>query len=409
MRSAQREWMNRLVVTVSLGALAFPLAACLAAGPASSSEDVGVEDAALEGDGDASVVRQDGAATGDDGAAPSRTDAAGTDAWSADDAGSRDVRDHRVVTMFALNTQEFTHRAEGRETLRRVIALHEETGVPLDVYLTDTVVASLEDEDPALLAVVLGSPVVTLGYHTRPPRPYRTGYDWTGELAGWAETDPGRLRALVRDYETHLVDLELGTPTARAGGYAHLAELAGAPPLVVGAAGDGPIQREQWTVFSEMGASFFVNHAGEGRVTNFGDRLNGLSLRPEHVDLILISVFEPAHAAGGCPQTWGAAPESILDDAIAHACDAAGSTPPCVVGVKMHDNDFFACDSAWATVYLARGVLAAGPPFPVDRASVLLDATEQARRWEFYEGTVRHAASLTATPPVSIADFARAR
>lgn len=400
--------MTRLITIATALALSLSLPGCPSEGAVSPADAARVEDAALD-PGEDAFTPHEADATSDADVVPSGTDAGSADGWSAADAGSPDVRDFGVVTMFALNTQEFTHRVEGRETLRRVIALHEETGVPLDVYLTDTVVASLEDDDPALLTTVLTSPVVTLGYHTRPPRPYRTGYDWTGELAGWAETDPERLRALVRDYETHLIDLRLGTPTTRAGGYAHLAELAGEPPLVVGAAGDGPIQREQWTVFAEMGASFFVAHAGEGRVTNFGDRLNGLSLRPEHVDLILIEVFEPAHAAGGCPQSWDAAPEPILDAAIARACDTAGSTPPCVVGVKMHDNDFFACDSAWATVYLARGAFSAGPPFPVDRAAELLDETEQAHRWAFYEGMVRHAATLTATPPVSIADFARAR
>lgn len=340
------------------------------------------------------------------------------DAESASDASAaREVLSHERVTMFALNTQEFVHLAEGRATLRAVIVLHEDAGVPLDVYLTDTVIALLEDEherggpDADLLDRVLGSPIVTLGYHTRAPKPYRTGFDWRGDLDEMATNDPASLRALVIDYEHHVTDPALGTPTARAGGYAHLAELAGSPPLVVGASADGPVQGPVWDAFAEMGASFFVSHASGG--VSFGDLAGSLWLRPEHVDLRLIEVFEPAHAAGGCPQPWDAdwaeRPEALLDDALARACDGADVRPPCVVGVKMHDNDFFACDSAWSTIYAARGVLAAGPPFPLDREAALLDAAERARRWAFYERLVRHAASLTDTPAVSIADFAAAR
>ncbi len=36
--------------------------------------------------------------------------------------------------------------------------------------------------------------------------------------------------------------------------------------------------------------------------------------------------------------------------------------PPFVAGIKMHDNDFFAEDSAWTTVYLAKGARQ-GPPW----------------------------------------------
>jgi hypothetical protein len=347
-------------------------------------------------------------------------DAGSADAGQARDAGpftfEQDITKHQKVTMFALNTQEFIHVTEGRQTLRAVIALHEETGVPVDVYLTDTVVALLEDErtaggvDSDLLDRVLTSPAVTLGYHTRAPKPYRTGYDWRGDLTSMATSDPARLQALVTDYENHVTDLSLGTPGSRLGGYAHLAELLGTPPLVVGASADGPVQNVVWQSFSDMGAVFFVAHAATGAGVNFKTRSNNLTLRPEHVDLRLIEVFEPGHAAGGCPQTWAtdSAPEDLLDRALASACDASGSAPPCVVGVKMHDNDFFACDSAWATVYLAPGVFSNGPPFPLNRQAALLDAGEQARRWEFYQRIVRHAASLNETPAVSIADFARA-
>ncbi len=340
------------------------------------------------------------------------------DARTPDDAPVvRDVRALERVTMFALNTQEFVHVEQGRRALRAVVALHEETGVPIDVYLTDTLVALLEDArgDPSspdrdLLDRLLTSPAVTLGYHTRPPKPYRTGYDWRGDLAEMATNDPSSLRALVTDYEHHVTDLALGTPTTRSGGYAHLATLAGAPPIVVGVAADGPIQRPVREAFAAMGATFFVSHEPSG--VSFGDRVDGLWLRPEHVDLPLIAIFEPEHAAGGCPQTWDPAwadgPEALLDDALSRACEVEGARPPCVVGVKMHDNDFFACDSAWATIYLARGVFLGGPPFPLDAEAALLSSEEQARRWDFYERIVRHAASLTETPAVSITDFARA-
>jgi len=272
-----------------------------------------------------------------------------------------------TYALFSLNVQDFSYPDLSFGLVERALELHESLGVPCDVYLTTTQADLFASQAPALLERLRVSPLATVCYHTRPPKPYHTDYDWLG-LAGWSSADQ---YALIYGYETHGLDLVSGAPTAAAGGYAHLADLLGYRPPAVGILADAELQAVTDTVFRDLGATFGVVH---GRVANLGEKRNGLYVRPEHVDLRL---FEHLGRDVG----------TLLAEAIAEARAARGARPPYVVGIKMHDNDFFAEDSAWLTVYLNGGTRR--PPWDPTRKSPLLGASEQADIWTLYESMVR--------------------
>src|SRR5688572_479697 len=73
--------------------------------------------------------------------------------------------------FFVLNTQDFAYPQYSAAVLTRALDLHESLGVPFDVYLTTWMVDLLQGA-PELARRLVGSPMVSLGYHTRAPLPY---------------------------------------------------------------------------------------------------------------------------------------------------------------------------------------------------------------------------------------------
>ncbi len=276
---------------------------------------------------------------------------------------------------FSINTQDFAYPELSAATLGRILELHERLQVPVDVFLTTWIVDLYERDFPQLLGRLTNSPMVALSYHTRPPLPYRTGFDWQSLSSRTA----AEVTALVQNYETHGLDLTTGQPTAAPGGYTKLAALAGYAPFIVGAESDAGIAEAVTGVFRDYGARFQVNH---GRALNLGANRLGLRQKPEHDDLRL---FEKTNQE----------PARIIADAFAraHATATNGGAAPWFVGVKMHDNDFFAQDSAWLTTYLHR----LSPPWNLDRKSPLLAAAETAEMWRLYEGVVNYVATNRTT------------
>ncbi len=287
----------------------------------------------------------------------------------------------QVYNFFALNTQDFAYPQQSADLVWRVIDLHESLDVPIDISLTTTMVDLYEAQYMDLLRRLFTSHVVCLGYHGRPPLPYHSDFDWLG-LAAMASDQQ---RSTIYNYETHGLDLVTGQPTLAAGGYAKLASLAGYAPPSVGILVEGAtLQASADAVLAQLGAQFGVVH---GRAANLGDRRNELYVRPEHYDLKLF-------------QQAGRSATTVLDEAMAAAPAAAGGRAPFVVGIKMHDNDFFAEDSAWTTVYLAKGARQ-GPPWNTGLKSALLSASAQQEMWDLYESTVRYAASIRGRVPIA--------
>lgn len=295
-----------------------------------------------------------------------------------------------VCAFFVLNTQDFSYPELSRATVERVLDLHEDLGVPLDVSLTTTMTDLFAAQAPSLLERLRDSRVATVNYHTRPPQPYHTDYDWLG----LTRMTSAQLYDAIMQYETHGLDLVTGQPTAAPGSFQRLADLMGEAPVCVGNASNASLQTQVDGLFGALGASMVVVN---GRAANIGEKRNGLYLRPEHCDLKLFEHF-------------GEDPATVLTTAMNDARAADGGRAPYFVGIKMHDNDFFAEDSAWTTVYLkARRKT---PNWDTTRKSPLLSADVQKGMWNLYEGTVRYAASLGSRMPLvnvrRMLDLARA-
>ncbi len=276
------------------------------------------------------------------------------------------------MVSFSLNTQDFAYPELSAALVTRVLDLHERLAVPLDVFLTTTQAELLP---ASLLERLRSSRLATVSYHFRAPKPYANNYDW----AGLASRSLAEQVSIVTNYETHGLDLVTGQPTANEGGYSHLKTRLGYAPFIVGS-GDPGLFPASAQVFAGMGAQLAVEHSG---TVNLGRQRNGLYLRPEHVDLRL---FESGYA--------NQSGQTVLEAALAAARNASGATAPYFTGVKMHDNDFFAVDSAWLTVYVNSG--RRSPPWDTSRKSPLLSDAEVAEMWTRYESMVTYAASVRA-------------
>lgn len=280
---------------------------------------------------------------------------------------------------FSLNVQDFSYPDLSADVIDRAVTLHESVGLPVDVFLTTTMVDLYQSNYPALFNRLLTSSVVALNYHTRPPLPYRINFDWLG-LTNMASNV---VFNIVTDYENHGLDLVNGTATTNAGGYAKLKSLAGYAPFMVGIASETAINGPVQTAFNKLGARINVVHDSARNLTN--RMVRGMYEKPEHVDLRL---FETNYD--------GVAPSVILSNAFTWARSSNGVSPPYFVGVKMHDNDFFAVDSAWLTVYDHKM-----NQRPWTNAytlkSALLTTNEMTNMWNRYEQLVRHAGSNAAS------------
>lgn len=264
---------------------------------------------------------------------------------------------------FSLNVQDFAYPDRSAATVDRVISLHERYQLPLDVYLTDTMLATFEAGYPALLTRLRSSPYVALNYHVRPPKPYYAGYDWASL---WMKTAAEQL-ATIRDYESHVTDPVTGLPGGASGGFARLVQYTTGHPVIASLQADPTLYPSVAQVFRELGATMTVSHSAA--YVNLGTTSQGLTVRPEHADLKLYQ--SPGQSAGG-----------LIEAGLAAARAAAGATNPYVVGVKMHDNDFFALASAWTTTY---GKPHTTPPWALDTKADLKSDADMQAQWTLYE------------------------
>ncbi|MBP9219193.1 MAG: hypothetical protein KBD39_11400 [Sterolibacterium sp.] len=264
---------------------------------------------------------------------------------------------------FTLNVQDFAYPERSAATVERVINLHEQYQLPVDIYLTDNTLATFETSYPELLNRLRNSAYVGLNYHIRPPKPYYTGYDWAG-LSSQSQSDQ---LASVRNYESHVTDLVTGLPTTASGGFVRLKQLTGNNAVIAAFQADAALYPVVSQVFRELGANMGISHAAP--YINLGTQSLGLNMRPEHYDLLLF-------------QSPGQSAASLIEAGFVAAHGTAGAVSPFVVGVKMHDNDFFAQSSAWTTTYVNAP---RRPPWSLSARSGLKTEAEMAAQWTLYE------------------------
>lgn len=271
---------------------------------------------------------------------------------------------------FTLNVQDFAYPDRSADAVDRVITLHERYKVPVDIYLTDTALAGFETNHPGLMTRLRGSPYVALNYHIRPPKPYYARYDW----AGLGDLGSADQMARIRDYETHVTDPITGLPGSTSGGFARLKQLTGNHPVIASFQAD-TLYDSVSQVFRELGASMTVSHAMP--YINLGTTVSGLAVRPEHYDLKLF-------------QSPGQSVSSLIEAGFAAAHNTPGAASPYVMGVKMHDNDFFALASAWTTTYIDAS---RAPPWDTSTVADLKSDTDIQAQWTLYESAVAWADS----------------
>lgn len=276
--------------------------------------------------------------------------------------------------VFTLNTQDFSYPDQSVATVRRVIEIHETYDIPLDVSLTNAQLDIFERLAPDVIEKLKSSDILSASYHIRPPAPYDNLENF--DQIGLAEKPQAEQEAIITEYEQFDLDPETGAPTTTEGGYQHFRELLGYPPRTVGIATQREMHTAMNQAFADMGATFTIKH---GTVSQLGDREGALYVRPESYDLKL---FEQTSQSGS----------TIIEDAITGAKQADGAQSPYYIGVKMHDNDFFAEDSAWLTVYLDRANRDGQAPFDLSMSSSLLSESTQSAIWARYESVVKYIA-----------------
>jgi len=290
---------------------------------------------------------------------------------SASAAAAENLRGPSYV-MFSINVQDFSYPEESASTVGRILDVHEGHKVPVDFYLTGTMVDLYESKAPGLLLRLKQSPTASVSYHVRPPCPYYVKYDW----ARLRELPERQQYETILRYETQGLDLSTGQTTEQPGGYQKLKQLLGYAPYVASKQAEPGLARASSAVFRDLGAKFFVLH---GRPVNLAEKQDGVWLRPEHVDLRLF-------------QQTGRDSAEVLQASFAEAQHIASARAPYFVGIKMHDNDFFAEKSAWVTVYMQ------GPRRPnwdLSRKAILLPEEKQKEAWKTYEAMVAYVVSLS--------------
>lgn len=290
-----------------------------------------------------------------------------------------------TVVTFSVNVHDWVFTGESASTVERLLDLHEEAGVPVDVFLTDPMARAYEQDAPYLIDRLRASPIAAVSYHVRPPAPYYPEFDWLGIDA----LDVDARYALFAEYESHAIDLATGRPTPEPGGYAHLATLFDTPPWAVG---PGPSETLA-AVLADQGVVFDVAHDG---AHDLGESVGPLWARPEHVE---VKLYE---SAGD--------PCAVFDAAL-----AAGPTPasgPRFMNVKWHENDLYTKGIPWRTVYWDDDDAPLPPPWDVDAWDHNVGPTSailQAERLDFYAASLRcvtdHPETYTATNLAEVATW----
>ena len=288
--------------------------------------------------------------------------------------------DSRIHVLFTINTHDWVYLDRSIETLDRVIDIHEQYDVPVDIYLTDPMVQGYQTSHGELMTRMQTSDLVAMSYHVRPPSPYYPNFDHVG----LDDLSDQELYDLLLSYENHALDLTTGAPdTSRPGGFDYLKTLMGYAPIAVGTnTGGGRITSTLFQIYGEMGTTFRVVH---GRGIDLGERSNGVLNRPEHVEIKLYEYRRGEDAA------------EVIENAIAESCpgETESCNAPIFVNIKFHENNFYTDGTSWWPCFFAdeRKTRPLEPPFDLSACEDVVQMKPQQQienLWAIYEGAVRY-------------------
>lgn len=287
-----------------------------------------------------------------------------------------------AYTLFIINTHDWVLPDYSIETLNRVIDIHEEYEVPVNIYLTDPMVQAYSDEAPDLIDRLKNSPQVVVSYHTRAPAPYYADFDFLG----LHELSDEEIYNKIMEYETHALDLRTGLPTGEEGGYAYLKEILGyAPPSTGVGSVYNNVTTQALNVYKELGATFYVVH---GKDIKLGDKKEQTYLRPETIEVKLYEAKKSTDTG-----------TDVLRKAIN---EYQGTSDPIFLNVKFHEDNFYMeGDRPWLSVFYESSTykedkkdnVIKEPPYDIDSASdyVTYKTQEQMdHMWDIYEDAVKY-------------------
>jgi len=137
-----------------------------------------------------------------------------------------------VCVNFAINCHDWLDPDMSSAAVLRAARLFAKHRIHADFYVTEPLACAWTEKAPGTIAELkkLG---MGLGYHHRPPHPIWFDSEHARRILSLAPQEAYRE---IERYETWRLDLETGRlRTSAQGGYAGTAQLAGAPPLVLGA------------------------------------------------------------------------------------------------------------------------------------------------------------------------------
>jgi hypothetical protein len=274
--------------------------------------------------------------------------------------------------LFTLNTQEFIFSEQSIETVNRIVDIHEEYDVPVDIYLDDVILQSYLREAPELIERLKSSSVVSVSYHARPPIPFYYDYDWLGLDSYGTE----ELNELIERYGSHAIDPATGETLDAPGGFTYFEEIFGYPPPAAATPTSPTVGKLLQDFFATNGASFLVDNSKD---YSWGESKGEMAVRPEDLE---VKLFERTDEST----------QQIFSE-----LNALNGEGPYFMNIKMHDNDFIADESAWVSIYVAnkkQNKKQLTPPFDLSLAEdrTLLSDEEAEILWTAYENCVAYAA-----------------
>ena len=225
-----------------------------------------------------------------------------------------------IYTLFTLNVHDWVYPENSAEAINRVIDIHEQYEVPVDIYVTGPAFQNYVADYPELVERLASSEMVAVSYHVRPATPYYSGFE---HLAGLNDMRELELYDTLEKYEEYRLDLETGLTLDEPGGYQFVKDIIGYAPLVTGVSVGGDIGEVLAMVYKDKGGQFVVSRNDP----DLGDIRYESYVRPEHSEVKLYE-WTRSHVGG----------EDVFVTAVEQMVEATSG--PQFINMKYHENNF---------------------------------------------------------------------